>query len=517
MKRFASQLALVVLSAVLLSAAFPPVDLGLVAWVGLVPYLAAVERSRRRGAVWWVYLHSAVFFTMGLWWMTVVAAAGLAVTVFHLGFFQMIFAVPVLAGRHRLRLPYLAVAPIAWVAAEFFRSFALTGYPWLYLGHTQWRFLELIQIADLAGAFGVSFVVVAVNAAIVDAWLLRGTRAKAAAIAVPVVLLASSVAYGRMRLGEADFRDGPVVAIVQGNIEQSLKVQAVRMSLQDVMDRHLELTLEAVSAPEKPDLVVWAETMVPGYLNVEVRFLSQASDLAKRHGTRLLLGSNAYDQRPDGDYRKANSVFYVDEQGRIADRYDKTHLVPVGEYNPYRDLLPRTNEVIYQTAGFLPDLEDGEGAMNGELPSGGTTYRFEPVICYELIFPELVRSYAAEDADFLVLLTNDAWWADSFEYEQFLAISVFRAIENRVSLVRCGNTGISGFIDPSGAIGEGDLLAKDGRTKNVPGVLARRVKIDDRKSPFLAVGDVFAKACLVAVIALAFVALVRGARPRKRS
>ena len=256
--------------------------------------------------------------------------------------------------------------------------------------------------------------------------------------------------------------------------------------------------------------------MVPGYLNADVRFLTQAADLARRHRTRLLLGSNAYDQLADGGYRKANSVFHVGEDGRLRDRYDKTHLVPVGEYNPYRDLLPRTNEVIYQTAGFLPDLEDGEGAMNGELESGGTKYRFEPVICYELIFPELVRSYAAEDADFLILLTNDAWWADSFEYEQFLAISVFRAIENRVALVRCGNTGISGFIDPSGRIDDDDLLTRDGKTKNVPGVLVRRVRIDDRKSLYLALGDVFAKACLVAVIVVAFVALLRGTKGAPR-
>ncbi|MBI4616158.1 MAG: apolipoprotein N-acyltransferase [Planctomycetes bacterium] len=512
--RFLSQAGLVALSALAGAAAFPPLEWSALAWISLAPLFLVFERTSSRWGFLWAYVHGVIFYTAGLWWFTEVSGLGLAVTVFHLGFFQVTAGLPVFVARKRLRLPYVAVAGAAWVGMEYLRSFVLTGFAWLYLGHTQWRSIEMIQISDATGAYGVSFLVATAGGAAADLviqWRSRSERGEESAstvskrrwhpwvtVAVPLFLVVAANQYGAWRIGQEDFRIGPRVAIVQGNISQALKKkkEVAQPSISEVMEIHLALSIEACCSDPPPDLLVWPETMVPGYLDSDPVFFSQLQDLARTRGVRLLVGSNSYEPLPGGEYRKGNSCFYFDEEGRLIGRYDKIHLVPVGEYNPYAAFFPRTNEVIFGTAGFLPDLSPGEAPYVGKLTARGETSRFGVLVCYEEIFPALVRSFCEDDVDFLVLATNDAWWGDSFEYEQFLAIGVFRAIENRVSLVRAGNTGISCVIDPAGRIPDEAILRVDGQWKNVRGHLVADVPIDGRRSPYSIVGDLFARVCL---------------------
>ncbi|HLD83016.1 MAG TPA: apolipoprotein N-acyltransferase, partial [Candidatus Omnitrophota bacterium] len=230
------------------------------------------------------------------------------------------------------------------------------------------------------------------------------------------------------------------VSVIQGNIPQELKWRSD--SKDYIMNKYLNLT--RMSSIDKPDLILWPEASLPVVLEEEPGFIEEVRSFAKEIKIPLLIGAVT---KREGIYY--NSAILFSAAGESLGRYDKLHLVPFGEYIPLKKYLP-----FLETIVPIGDINKGEEYTLFKLPI--TNYQlpitFSTLICFEDLFPELSREFVKRGAGFLVNITNDAWYKKTSAPYQHLQASVFRAIENRVFLARAANTGVSGFIAPSGKI-----------------------------------------------------------------
>lgn len=482
-------LLLAVLSGGLLVLAFPRADLGPLAFVALVPLLVAFRGAGWRGAAGLGFVAGLVFFAGSLYWVvpTVVgygglpwAAAGgvLLLLAGYLALYVAAFGAGLAVLQPRRGPTALLAAAALWVALELLRTHLFTGFPWNLLGHSQYRNLPLIQIAAATGVYGVSFVVLAVNGAVADivafppAWR-RGVPSAGAA----AVLVAGALAYG----WAAPAPSGPEtmrVALVQGNIPQGVKWEP---GYQDAtLGVYRALTLE--EAGRLPDLVVWPETAVPFFLRQDPR-RPAVEGLAAEIGAPLLVGAPDREGPPPSRY--TNSAFLITPQDGIVRKYDKVHLVPFGEYVPLKGVLSFVNRLAQGTIG---DFAPGTEFTVFSIPAG----RFGVTISYEVYFPVQVRQYVRNGAQFLVNITNDAWYGRSAAPYQHIAMVVFRAVENRRYLVRAANTGISAVVAPDGRIiASSDLFERTAFTA----AIAPR----DGLTPYARYGDVFAWGAAAAI------------------
>ncbi len=486
----------------LLTFAFPPFELGWVGFVALAPWIYAVMKARFRDVVLVSWALGVVFFTVNLYWIGYVTVLGwLVLCVFYLSFYFLAFGACARLLYRRVAVPMALLLPPVWVGLEFAREHLLTGFPWFFLGYSQYRHLPLIQIADITSVYGVSFALVAVNASVADGFGGRvfgrgvATWRRVAAAAWPLALLAGICGYGHFRLGTAQMTVGPKVCVIQGNIPQSLKLEPE--SAEEILEKHMNLTKGV--ADSGADLIVWPETMVPYALNLEPGLQNDFGRLARETRANLLLGAVSVEGTAAGE-NKHNSAYYVRRDGRLEGRYDKLHLVPFGEFIPLRRHLPFLRRFMPYDPGFTP----GRSPQLFELDGSA----FGVSICYEDTLPRVVRAIAGGRADIFINITNDGWFRGSPELEQHFAFCVFRAVENRVPVVRAANTGISGFVEPTGRI-ESILRDDAGRVKEVAGSLCASLALWKGESTFYERrGDVMAwiflvwavLACLAAVI-----------------
>ena len=498
------RLALCGATIILLAAPYLPVG-GLPFWplafFALVPFAALVERTPARSVLALSYATGVGFFLLGMYWLAWATVAGYIALCLYLGAYFVLLAVQVRALR-RLRLPMAVALPMAWVTAELLRARLFTGLPWLQLGHTQQHWLALIQFADAAGVYGVSFLVAAANGAIFDIVHsygllrsdMRGSRFRGLVSGgcVAVAFLAA-LGYGAGRLNSAVLTPGPRIALVQANIPLDLKHSLSSTAWRQSFFKYLSLSVDTINAGAEggpPDIIIWPETVVSGNIcdpedqwGREVR--QSLADLSRRGNCILLVGVSQRSLGPEGAV-VYNSAVAVGKSPRPEDlkRYDKMHLVPFGEYVPLGPLLSFLNTVVPYDVPFSPGKEATIFQACGA--------RFGVLICFEDVFPRLAGGEfcRAGAADFLVSITNDGWFGESFELDQHLAISRFRAIENRVGVVRATNTGISAFIDPTGRVQS--VLERNGRCKQVSGALTDRVMLDVRRTFYTRHGDVFA-------------------------
>jgi len=495
-------------SSFLLLLAYPKSDLGLLAFVALVPLLLLLWFHPVRRSVICTWLAGGVFFLMGLHWLLAMVEAGVerSVTIlgilalsFYLSLYFLLFAFLSVHARQRYGKWFFALVPFFWVAQEYLRSFVLTGFAWFFLGHTQYRFLKMIQIADIFGAYGVSFVVACINSVIalimVHLWQWRkgggfsfSRRFMLLSTSSAVLLLTATLLYGQFRLTEETTRAGPRVLLVQGNIAQTLKFR--QETELEILEKHLKLTLDYLG--QSIDLIVWPETVAPGYPNVDGEVRAIFSSLARKMKSSVLVGGIAVaeETKADGFY---NSAFFFRRTGAFSGRYDKIHLVPFGEYLPLRKLLPW----VAARVPYRHDLLRGKKRVIFSLDG----VKFSSIICYEDTDARLVRQFKKAGADFFVLITNDAWFGTTSELDQHLAITVFRAVETRSSFARCANTGISSIVEPTGKISR---ILRDGRgmDRAVAGALLGRVLLDERRSLYLRLGDSLGLAALFVAVAL---------------
>ncbi|MCA9041107.1 MAG: apolipoprotein N-acyltransferase, partial [Planctomycetaceae bacterium] len=396
---------------------------------------------------------------------------------------------------HRMKLPFAFAVPTVWVGLEFLRGFLMTGFPWYFLAHSQYRWTSLIQIADLTGTYGVSFLL-AGTAAVITALLPEElfhrlkmltknvgpttSQPQPALLATPsrpnwmvlvqLGLFALVLGYGYFRLSETEFQPGPRVALVQGNFTSSLKHDP--REFQQIFEMHYFLTGQSVQY--QPDLIVWPETMYRYPLMTAEAGLTEddlvrlapmvppdrwnhpevtesLEKLSEQSGAAMVIGVDS--RRVDhSGMHVYNSAVCMTPTGGIKGSYDKNHRVVFGEYVPFQEQLMGKNSESLATGAMGLSAGDGPYIFNYK------EWNFAPIICYEDTVPTLVRDFVKEGADndqpvdCLVNLTNDGWFHGSSELEQHLITASFRCVETRTPMVRAVNTGISAIIDSQGVI-----------------------------------------------------------------
>jgi len=423
-------------SALLLSLSFSSFNLWLFAWFGFIPLFISLEKKSLLQCFVSAYICGIVFWSLSIYWLIHVTLLGQVVLILYLAVYFGVFGCLFYLSRFFRPVLSLFFIPASWVLLEYLRGYLFTGFPWALIGFSQYRNLPVIQIADITGAWGVSFLVLLINAGF---YLFMRKRLKRRILPVYICVLLLSLGYGFYRLSYktpacADSQ-GVKISVLQGNIPQHLKWD--RLSAGGILDSYLELTREA--AKDNPSLVIWPEASVPflwGQAGDEAQF-SRVFSLAGQLKVDLLVGAVGV----FGD-SYFNSALFINNLGAPDAVYNKLHLVPFGEFIPFKDTFP-----FLQTIAPIGDIEPGR-----EYTIFNHPVDFAVLICFEDLFPELSRKFVKRGARFLVNITNDAWYKEGSAAYQHFAASVFRAVENRVYLVRSANTGISGFIDPFGRL-----------------------------------------------------------------
>src|SRR3989338_7888078 len=453
---FVSRISLTVLSAVLLVLSFPNFNLYILAWIGLIPLLFAIQNERPARAFWLSYLTGVLFFSFTIYWLIHVTLPGMIIMVLYLALYFGLFG---LISNYGLRVTgygLLFFLPALWVSLEFLRSHFLSGFGWALLSHSQTSALPVIQIADHTGAYGVTFLIVMVNAAIF--LTIRNFRNKVYGIipiAIAFIALFLSLAYGAYRLNNIFTGEKLRVAIVQGNIPQEEKWDYDFRAY--ISDKYAALTKEV--SLQAPDLIIWPETSVPGYLETDIELLNRIERVAKESKIPLLVGAPREEGISEEKYY--NSAFLFDKDGQILGHYDKLHLVPFGEYVPFKSALAFVEKFAplpigdfsegrdYTVFKFLIERKAAGKDVNLRLKK---FIKLSCLICFEDIFPNLARGFVKRGAQLLVNITNDAWFKDSSAAYQHAQSSIYRAVENRTNVVRAANTGLSCFIDQKGRV-----------------------------------------------------------------
>ncbi len=407
----------------------------------------------------------------------------------------------------------LLAAPVIWVGLDFLRSVCFTGFPWMDLGYGLYRQQLLIQAADLGGHHLLTFAVVLVNALL--AWLIvrfRSPRDNSAtlrplpALAAGVLLLCLA-GYSGYRLQQVKAAESTnehaTVSVIQGNIAQSEKWSPGQK--EKTVSQYL--TLSARTLAEKPDLLVWPETALP-FFPSQNPLMNNVLSFIREHQLNLITGSPYFVVSTDrpGNLEKTgkkpidyfNSALLLDPSGSLIGRYDKQHLVPYGEYVPLRSYLWFLKPLVVQVGDFSAGTSY-EPLQTGKIRAG-------ILICFESIFPEIARQEVLAGSNLLVNLTNDAWYGRSSAPYQSMAMSVLRAVENRRSLVRAANTGISGFVEPSGVIRSQSKLF-------VPAALTETVELVTGQTLFSRWGHWFGAGCLFLILPLLLLSMTGKRQP----
>jgi apolipoprotein N-acyltransferase len=489
-KIISRNLSLAVLSGILTFLAFPPFELAFLGWICLVPLLFVIKKSTSRQNFWYAYLSGIVFFGCLLYWLLNVTVPGMVILVLMLSVFYGLFGI--LAGYVLKYSMDLLLLPFIWVVLEYIRSNLFTGFPWGLLGYTQYKNISLIQIADITGGYGVSFVLVVFNAA-AFAWISRSGR-KIAYMMVALLFVIAATSYGMYRFNNYLIWGSPRISVVQGNIPQQYKWDA--SFAENITEEYSTLTKEA--AKDTPDMIVWPETAYPYLIASRETGAGEIRTLASEEGIPILTGI-VYTE--GGSYYNSAAVF--DGKGELADVYNKIHLVPFGEYIPFKKLLSFLRGYIDKPIG---DFDKGEEytlfpvrstrtliAADGTIQRQTNFYKFGVLICFEDIFPYITREFARKGANFVVNITNDAWFGETAAPVQHLQSSVFRAVENRVPVVRAANTGISCFVDSTGKVLSG--VEVEGKEIFVSGFATSNVDIYAGRTVYTVYGDIFIYFC----------------------
>ncbi len=492
------------MTAILLWCSFMPLGWGPLGWISLVPLILLIRPQQRcRWMYQAIYAGGLGFSLVALQWMRLgdqtMYPAWIALSVYLALYFPVFVALSRVAV-HRIRVPLVVAVPVIWVGLEWFRAYLLTGFSWYYLGHTQYFWTELIQISDIVGAYGVSFVVALIAACL--AGLVPRSMFERLKLQVPgadpqadgaqiggatgtiqivscLAVFACVLIYGIVRRNQADFQDGARVALIQGNFPSSTKHDPNEAVT--IFRTHEMLTGMAVQ--HQPDIIIWPETMyrwplyevADGVTDEELAKLKPVpeidsqvwvdawresevpeilADMSQQAGAAMVLGIDALHAGPK-NIDHFNSAVFVRPDVGLTDRYDKLHRVIFGEYIPLEKEMPWLRSLTPFGESF--GIQKGSHVVAFEYGS----WTFAPIICFEDSVPQLVRHVLNSNVDeetgqstvdFLVNVTNDGWFHESSELDQHLITALFRCVETRTPMVRAVNTGISAVIDGDGVV-----------------------------------------------------------------
>lgn len=524
-------------TAVMLSLAQVPVSWWLLAWIGYVPFIFACSpKSKPFRLFVSAYVVGVIFWLVNIYWMSFVTAGGWIAFCLYTAMLWPILALSLRWCRTK-RIPLVIAAPVLIVGIEQSQGFLLGGFYWLHLAHSQYANISLIQIADIFGATGISFLVAMVNGAIAEMIVVRRSFNVIRNVTLICAVIFAALGYGRWRVGHAEeyITAGPKIAAVQTNVPQSVK-QSFAADVQ-ILEGLLEQSAQCITAEAR--LIVWPETMVQAILEPRVldmldeshiyRQFDKAISDSARKGAYILAG--AYGGSPtfedNFDIRMAqkyNAAFlYTPGGAHSPQKYYKIHLVPFGEVLPFEN-VPFIHNLLLRFSPYDFDYTIDAGkeftAFEMRTPDSNEPYRFGVMICYEDAVAGVVRRFALDEdgnkrIDWLVNISNDGWFVRfkdnrvlaSTELAQHTAICAFRAVENRTAILRSVNTGISCMIDSSGRIRDGfaagNLPEKVFDRQGVGGWLAAEVPIDSRITFFSRYGrwlDLSCQLCLGGII-----------------
>jgi apolipoprotein N-acyltransferase len=484
----------------LLALSFPKFGHPALAWIALAPLLTALCAGTLRHAFLLGLLTGGIYFTGTLYWITRVmvvygglppwiAVAVNAGLIAYLALFPGVFALVV----RRLTMAHgpegLMAAPIVWVATELGRTHLLTGFPWVLLGYSQATVLPIAQLASLFGVYGVSMLVAGVSATLA-LLACRSARSTYAVAGVTVAIVVVVALWGGRRVAASEWtRSGdPIrVGLIQGNVDQAQKWDATRAAA--IFDEYLRMTRRAIG--EQAAFVLWPESSTPFLFEEEPAGAERIRQLAVQGHVPILFGSDQIVWRLAANRRVPdkyfNSAFLVRPDGTTGGVYRKMHLVPFGEYVPLQRLLFFASPLTEQVGTFAP------GETPALLPVNG--HPISVAICYEVVYPALVREFVRGGSEMLTTITNDAWFGEtSAPYQHFEQASM-RAIEEGRYLVRSANTGISGIVDPYGRVVEQTSIFQQA-------VLVAEARFLKASTFYARHGDILAYAATVASAAL---------------
>ncbi|MEE2706990.1 MAG: apolipoprotein N-acyltransferase [Planctomycetota bacterium] len=543
--------------ALLMWLSFPPVDFGWLAWLAPICWLIIIRREQLSGKRPYLTLYFAGVLFWGAVFVWICkphwsAAIGwVAMSFGYTAFYTVVFVAVSRVAVHRWRIPLVIAAPTVWTGLELARAYLLDGFLMGALGHTQYRWITLIQISDLVGAYGVTFLVMFVAACLASCLPVGKEKFRWWPAVLGVMALAGALVYGHFRTSDNVTEPGPQIALIQGSVDTNFDVDPLKHR-RAIQQHYTELTIESLGIAPDVDLVIWPETMyviqpeaeyfTPFFLIEEGAYLPAkelaewtdvSAELARRYerekhlpggiyevaergradfrrsvrsfskaardrgrnkpgGPPMLIGVDCEHFFP-GEMRRYNTSVYLDGNGEVQDYYHKTHPVIFGEYMPLGDVFPW----LYQLTPLYGGLASGDEAKSYNVAG----FKLSPSICYETVLPQVIRRQfvrlcdAGDEPDILVTQTNDGWFWGSAELDMHLICGVFRSVECRKPLLIAANTGFSAWIDA-----DGNILKRGPRRDQR--VIVAKPAIDSRDSLYMEFGDWFAYGCAAFCVSL---------------
>ncbi len=513
-----------------------PIDFWPLSFVCLVPWVVTIviPAEGRRVAVL-SYGLGIAFYLVNMHYIRVITVPGYIALGVYFGAYYLLFAIALRWAYRRRRLPLTLLVPVLWVAGEYARGIGPLAFPFLFLSHGAYRCLTLIQISDVFGAYGVSFVIAMVNGLLADGVLSRLAAAAGRPLFGPMLttllVVSATLLYGIIQGNRATLAPGPRIAVLQADYQVSVDPSKPRISEAEKAQTYFHLMRQAAEA--RPNLILFPET--PWLMALNPEFLKQATfsvnppyyeayqqvsrtydallhDAADHYQAGIVIGAGSI-EFPATHYPstlKYNSAFVYTPGSATKGRYDKVALVMFGEYTPFR--YGRGHFLYRWLDSFNPfSSPDDEFSLTPGREftvfgladdAGGPARYFGVAICFEDLIPKVSRRFAAGSpghppVDFLLSISNDGWFNHGPLVPQHLAVCVFRAVENRIGIARSVNTACSGFVDPDGRIH--DVVRRHERMlgPGIFGFAVARVLTDSRRTVYTRFGDWFGWLCAV--------------------
>ncbi|RKY82873.1 apolipoprotein N-acyltransferase [candidate division KSB1 bacterium] len=443
----------VLATSVILIGGTPPSPLGIIVFIVFIPlfYLIEREKTTLKNCFYWGFFTGVIWNSGTLYWIAWATFPGFLGTVLYLPLYFGVFCFVQKWLFDKWGKAGFFAAPILWTGLEIIQAKGIFGFTWQSLAYTQTFNLRFIQFADVTGMYGVTFWVVLIN--VLMYFFITGIKKQKIYFAVSIVVLfVIPLLYGIYSVRKfTSNQDRDVnVSIVQGNIDPYKKWIPSFVDSNYVIYRQLSFEIEE----KDKDLLVWPETAMPFYIRFRYNRLKQVREIVDSLNVNLLTGAPDYYWDNKGSGRPLNSAFLLKRGINKLSSYSKIHLVPFSEFVPFKDKFPFFENFLKKLNLDVGDFAAGDSIVVFSLVTkkNDSKVKFSTAICFDSIFPYLIRKFFINGAQFLVIITNDGWFGRTSGPYQHQRIAVLRAIENRSWIVRCANTGISCFIDPVGNI-----------------------------------------------------------------